>query len=147
MSDTQRYTGNNHVIGPGVHIAVGNDPLTIVYGGKLYFFEWHYYCGPTVLSRKTQDPLTKQPGERSPFWRIAVWWKDQGCRVVDGVAQWDEPPKVTRRFRRQRRRLVQDDRGPVKLQFWKGYETMGPVDGTRVHDDNAGPLIAIQGAA
>ncbi len=112
----QHYTGNKHLLGAGMHLAVGNPSLEIVYRDKRWLFEWHYYSGPSVLSRRTHDPLDKQPGENSMFWKVAVWWKDQGCQVVDGVAQWDEPPIVESRFRRiNKSNLWPDENGDVVM--------------------------------
>lgn len=125
--NVQRYTGNNHLCGPGLHLAVSNDPLTIIYKGTRWVFEWHYYFGPSRLHGKTLDPLANQPGERSPFWRVVQWWKDQGCRAVDGIAQWEEPPIIEQRFRRVGRNLIADESGSVVMRFWKGYEKWGPI--------------------
>lgn len=70
-------------------LCVGDDPVEIVAGGRRYLFEWNHYCGPTVLHRRTQDPLDKQPPENSPFWDAATWWHRQGKRVENGVAVWN----------------------------------------------------------
>lgn len=123
--DAQSYAGNSHAIGPNIHIAIGNPSFLLRHGGKEWLTEWHYYFGPSVLHKRTHDPLKNQPGERSPFWRVAQWWHDQGCRVVDGVGQWAEPPTVEVRFRREGKSLVQDDSGDVILRHWQGYEKWG----------------------
>lgn len=95
MSDAeQTYAGNNHVIGRGLHMALGNPPVLLRDRGREWLMEWHYYFGPTRLHKKTQDVLANQPGEKSRFWLASQCWRDQGCRVVDGVAIWDEPPIV-----------------------------------------------------
>lgn len=128
IDDVKRYTGNNHLLGAEMHIALGNEPVTIVHRGVSWLFEWHYYCGPTVLNRKTGDPLKNPPGEKSPFWLVSQWWKDQGCRVVDGIGQWDEPPIVEKRYRRiNKRNLIADESGDVILRHWKGYESWGTI--------------------
>lgn len=110
----QTYAGNNHILSPGVHIAVGNPHFQLCIGSRRWFTEWHYYFGPSVVHGKTGDVLDKQPGERSAFWLIAAWWKDQGCRVVDGVGVWDYPPVET----------VTCAKTGRTHQEWKGY---GPV--------------------
>lgn len=68
---------------------------TIVAGGKSFFFEWHGYCGPTILHRHTHDPLDKQPGPRSPFWDAVTLWDRRGRRMKDGLCVWDEQKPET----------------------------------------------------
>lgn len=34
---------------------------------------------------------SKQPGERSPFWKAWSAWNDQGKRLAGDVCVWDEP--------------------------------------------------------
>ena len=114
-TDAQTYAGNNHVMGPGIHIALGNPSFVLRHGGKEWLTEWHRYFGPSVLHKRTQDPLKNQPGERSAFWIIAQWWHDQGCKVVDGVGQWSEPEKVMAECAKTGRKVV----------YWKGYERLG----------------------
>jgi hypothetical protein len=97
-TDQQKYAGCNHILAPGIHIAMGNEPFKLIdTDGKWWLCEWHHYFGPSALSKRTQDPLANQPGEKSRFWWLAQWWHDQGCRVVDGVGQWSEPEKVRTR--------------------------------------------------
>lgn len=90
MTDEQKYTGNNHLLGHGVHIAVGNPPVLLRDGDDEWLMEWHYMFGPTRLNKRTLDPCQMQPGEKSRFWLVAAWWKDQGAKVVDGVGVWEE---------------------------------------------------------
>ena len=91
MTETQqKYTGNNHIIGSGFHMSVGNPSFRLRLGDKEWLCEWHYYFGPSVLGKRTSNPLTRQPGVRSPFWIIVQWWKDQGAKVVDGVGVWED---------------------------------------------------------
>lgn len=89
---SKEYTGNNHVIGTTFHMSVGNPSFILRdHDGKEWLCDWHYYFGPTALSKRTGEPLKRFPGERSRFWLIAGWWKEQGGVVVDGVGQWKEP--------------------------------------------------------
>ncbi len=122
MIDLQRYTGNNHLIG----MSCGNEPVLIRDRGNEWLMEWHYYFGPAILNKRTHSPLAKQPGEKSRFWMVAVWWKDQGAKVVDGIAIWKEPPIVTERFRRvNKSNFVADANGEVVRRHYEGYEQFG----------------------
>lgn len=60
--------------------------------GKVWHFEFHKFCGPSVLGRKG-DPLKNQPGEKSPFWDAITAWIQQGQRAEEGKgglwAKWD----------------------------------------------------------
>lgn len=66
--------------------------------GKVWIFEFHKYCGPSVLGKRG-ELLRRQPGERSPFWDPFQKWFDQGQRhkIENGVAWavWDETPGGT----------------------------------------------------
>lgn len=117
IDNVQRYTGNNHVVGPSFHLSLSNETLKIAYRDTVWFFEWHNYFGPSRVNGKTGEIMTKQPGEHSPFWKVVQWWKDQGCAVVDGVAQWKEPPIVAAT-------CVKTGR---KHQHYKGYERWAPL--------------------
>jgi hypothetical protein len=61
-------------------------------GGKIWWFEFHKYCGPSVL-KKNGDPRRHQPHEKSPFWDAFEAWDRQGQRSEqrsDGTwAKWD----------------------------------------------------------
>lgn len=54
-------------------------------GGKLYEFEMHPYCGPTLLN-KQGDPidLAKHP---AAFLHATSLWAQQGQRVENGLCQ------------------------------------------------------------
>lgn len=62
--------------------------------GRTWLFEDHSYCGPAVIGRRSGDPISKQPSERSPFWRAVSLWARQGKRVRGDVAVWHEPPPL-----------------------------------------------------
>lgn len=55
--------------------------------GKVWIFEYHFFCGPTVL-RKDLEPFKRFPGEKSPFWDALEKWLDGGQKVEekDGAA-------------------------------------------------------------
>lgn len=93
MDDVQRYAGCNHWVGRDFHLAVGNEVVELRHGRSRWFVEWHHYFGPIACS-KSGDPKPRQPGEKSKFWFVAQLWKDQGCRVIDGVGQWQMPQPV-----------------------------------------------------
>lgn len=84
--------------------------------GKEWYMEWHHYSGPTVLNRRNDDVLDKQPGQRSAFWFIAQLWFDQGAKVVDGFGVYELPAtRVTKWERLDRKNLVRatdDATGP-----------------------------------
>jgi hypothetical protein len=62
-------------------------------GGREWFFEWHHYCGPMVIHRRTWAEVT-QPGERSPFWQAVQNWHEQGRRIDDaGFCVWEPTPE------------------------------------------------------
>lgn len=127
-TDEQTYTGNNDISGPGFHMSMANPPLILRDGGKEWLVEWHPICGPIRLSKRTGDPLAKQPGEKNRFWLVAQWWKDQGAKVVDGVGVWEQPPIVEERYRRVGRKLILDPAGDdLVLYFYQGYEQWGTV--------------------
>ncbi|MGZ8286128.1 MAG: hypothetical protein ACXW27_09050 [Allosphingosinicella sp.] len=64
-------------------------PWWIKVAGKRWLFEFHGVCGPVVLYPATEEPMDRQPGARSPFWDAERLWREQGARVVAGVAQWE----------------------------------------------------------
>jgi hypothetical protein len=99
----------------------------LVYGKQRWLTEWHPWFGPIDLDKRTESPKDNQPGEKSMFWRIAVWWKNQGAVVVDGVGQWRFPPREVVRCRMVgNRKVIARDDGPdvfdVELDYiddWK----------------------------
>lgn len=66
--------------------------------GKVWYFEFHSFCGPSVL-KKNGDPLKNQPPEKSPFWDAITGWIQQGQKSENGKggkwAVWD--PKIKRK--------------------------------------------------
>jgi hypothetical protein len=64
--------------------------------GKQYRFEDSDRFGPSLIGSKG-DPLTRQPGEHSPFWRVHRIWVQQGRRTSAGGIDclWDEPRPMT----------------------------------------------------
>lgn len=60
--------------------------------GKVWLFELHSYCGPTVLTAKTEEIATVQPGERSRFWPAFELWEEQGkqTKMAKGKYPWCE---------------------------------------------------------
>lgn len=63
---------------------------------KQYRFEDSDRFGPSLIGSKG-DPLTRQPGENSPFWRVHRIWVQQGRRTAPGGIDciWDEPKPTT----------------------------------------------------
>jgi len=69
---TDLFCGNTIITMP--------DAVTyVVVNGKRVHFDFHEYCGPTVLDVHG-EPAKRQPGERNPFWPVFnewlnEWWK------------------------------------------------------------------------
>lgn len=122
-----KYTDCNHASGPGIHIAIGNPSFLLRDRGKEWCVEWHYYGGPQRVHKRTGEVLDA-PDEKSRFWLVAQWWKDQGGKVVDGVGVWVEPPIVEQRFTRiNSKNLIEDPKGKVVMRFYAGYESWGQI--------------------
>lgn len=72
-------------------VTIGGEPITISAGGKDWRFEWHSYCGPSVLG-KNGDPLKNQLPDRHLFWVALAYWISQGQRIDEsGRAIWSKP--------------------------------------------------------
>lgn len=78
-----------------IHISTGGPDRKIKdQDGKVIVFEDHPRFGPAVLN-KQGDPADKQPGVRASFWRVYVWWSEQGKKIdADGFCEWTEPPPL-----------------------------------------------------
>lgn len=65
---------------------------------RIWNFEMHPICGPSVVDPNTEMPWDKQPSEKSPFWPAVHAWIDQGKRVdAHGLCIWtpvEEPELV-----------------------------------------------------
>ena len=59
-------------------------------GGKIFPFEMHRYCGPTILNRKG-GPCKHQPIK---FLRAASLWDQQDQRIENGLCRWDHEPEM-----------------------------------------------------
>ncbi|MCE5309672.1 MAG: hypothetical protein LLG20_18715 [Acidobacteriales bacterium] len=84
-------------------------------GAKVFTFEMHHYCGPSVLGKRG-DPLATQPGPRHPFWTAVSLWEQQGERVdAEGMCIFDIPP--AERFRHVAgRNYLADPNGEYELR-------------------------------
>jgi hypothetical protein len=80
--------------------------------GKQYRFEDSDRFGPSLIGSKG-DPLTRQPGEHSPFWRVHRIWVQQG-RITSAwiVCLWDEPRSTTVQMLSQRVGIVVEQGEP-----------------------------------
>lgn len=78
-------------LGHGI-LCISPDYKIMDRGGRVWWFEFHSYCGPSVLGKRG-DPLRNQPPENSPFWDAIEAWIQQGKRTEQGIggawAQWD----------------------------------------------------------
>lgn len=143
MSESHnQYTEMRVVRGPGFIMDIAPDGVLLRDGKSEWLTEWHPWHGPAVLSKRTGDPLVIQPGEHSRFWLVAVWWKDQGAKVVDGVGVWTEPERVKQKWHRlNSRNLVPappEATGPdIKtIEFYEGYEQWGPIANGRIINES-----------
>lgn len=71
-------------------VLLGGPMRRIQVNGKIYEFEMHPYCGPTLLNKRTGSPLKHQPND---FLEAASLWAQQGQRLDDGLCRWDHPAK------------------------------------------------------
>lgn len=70
----------------------GPDRRILAQNGKVYHFEDHSYCGPTVIGKRG-GILDNQPNCRSPFWAAVQAWIKQGRRVCKcGYCIWHPEP-------------------------------------------------------
>lgn len=70
------------------------DTYRIRAGGKEFHFEFHPFCGPTMIGKRG-NPVQAMPPQRSPFWDALYWWLKQGKQVdADGwcVFKWETKP-------------------------------------------------------
>jgi hypothetical protein len=85
----------------------GSGPFTITdENGKDWFFEDSDRFGPWIVSKETHNPLDKQPGERSKFWRAHRIWSRQGRKIEDGRCVWTEPKPTIYRTLSKRNRII-----------------------------------------
>lgn len=94
---SEREFGHAAYASAGCRIdAWGVGPYLIEIANKVYRFEDSDRFGPYTLGAKG-EPLSRQPGERSPFWHAYQAWRDQGRRLAaDGKScVWDEPKPMT----------------------------------------------------
>ena len=76
-----------------VFIFAGGPMRKISVDGKIYEFEMHPVCGPTILD-KSGGPAKSQPMK---FLKAASLWAQQGQRVEDGLCVYDHPAEpITR---------------------------------------------------
>jgi hypothetical protein len=74
-------------------LELGGPMRKISVNGKIYEFEMHPYCGPTILNR-AGEPAKRQPKE---FLKAASLWAQQGQRMEGDLCRWDHPPEpITR---------------------------------------------------
>ena len=65
-------------------VMMGGPDLKITSGGKTFYFEFHPFCGPMMLSKRG-EPIQSTPGKYSPFWDALYFWIKQGKKVdADG---------------------------------------------------------------
>lgn len=72
-----------------VHISMGGPDRQISVGGKIYTFEDHPFCGPTLLN-KGGDPIDLKDHPQD-FLEAASLWVQQGRRTENGLCVWYHP--------------------------------------------------------
>jgi hypothetical protein len=91
---------NTTVGGMPMHVDMAPPSFILRDGGKEWLCEWHGYCGPTLLDKRTGQPAKNQPAANDRWWVAILAWHAQGAHVVDGFGVWTEPVKVKRKWRR-----------------------------------------------
>lgn len=76
MSCSQLHDTNGNLAG---HIMIGGPDYEIEINGEVRVFEDHYYCGPTLLQKRTGDPIA----EYSKAFRDAIERWFLGGKQVD----------------------------------------------------------------
>ena len=69
------------------------DEYKIRAGGKEFTFDFHPFCGPTLIGKRGNQ--IKFPPQNSPFWDALYWWIKQGKQVdSEGycVFKWETKP-------------------------------------------------------
>lgn len=84
---------NRSIFGPGFHMSLPGDPITLTAFGSTYRFEWHNYLGPHFVNKRG-DELKRPPGERNKWWVGFDLWFRQGKRTKNGVCLFDMPENV-----------------------------------------------------
>lgn len=57
-----------------MNCAPGDMQKSVDARGRVWRFEFHRYFGPLVLGKRG-EPLSRQPGSRSPFWQAFEAWQ------------------------------------------------------------------------
>ncbi len=74
-----------------MHLSVGGPMRKISVGGKIFDFEMHPYCGPTLLdNRGHPKDIQKHPKD---FLHAASQWSSQGQKIEDGLCVWFHEPE------------------------------------------------------
>lgn len=107
--------------GQWAHLSIGKPPIKIVVDGETILFEDHHYCGPMPTK---EDGSERQIKPNHRFWTAVSWWYQQGKRVSDGVAVWDEViPTKTLWVAINRRNWVKADSAMGKTLVAAGHAT------------------------
>lgn len=116
------YTRQQVIRMNGAIAHIGAPSFWLHCGNQKWLTEWHQYFGPICLNAKTEDPRDKQPSEKSMFWNVAVWWKNQGAKVIGGIGQWKYPPPRMMRYRKiGNANVIAHDDGPDVIQMQVGW--------------------------
>lgn len=98
MGDFGNNSFTGEIDGMFFHMSsYGAGPFMFRIDGKRVFFEDSDMWGPAVVSTRTWNPTSRQPGERNRFWDAYGMWRKAG-RPLRGtgrvkVAVWSEPKK------------------------------------------------------
>lgn len=73
-----------------LHISMAGPEYRLRDGEKVWRFEDHRYCGPIIL-RTDGEPMSNQPGEKSPVWPLINAWYQSGKPTRNGWAIVEMP--------------------------------------------------------
>lgn len=93
MSEEITTAGDRYCLRtPNGTLSMSGPTLTIDVAETVYRFEWSRRFGPAVLGKRGEI-LSKQPSERSPFWKAIGDWQKQGCWVRGEECVYEPIPK------------------------------------------------------
>lgn len=74
-------------------VTVGGATRKIRVRGATYYFEWHHYFGPSLMTKGGRQ--RKALPEHHPWWSAVCWWHAQGKRIdSDGFCIWEPRYRV-----------------------------------------------------
>lgn len=105
----------------------GAGPFVIEVDGKSFRFDDSDRFGPYIIT-SAGDIATRQPTERSPFWRVHRIWVRQGRRVENERCLWDEPKPTLFKSIGKRSGLIVENGEEDGRHVCVGQATMADVE-------------------